>query len=205
MIRKQNEKPVAARGHLAFRADVPAGRHMIRRLADTTRVIFFELFIRGSQRFHHTRCKNLKGEYRMKSKALKMRFALPVLIVGLLLPIVLRAQSATLSGTVTDAKGKPYGHVKVAIKAEKGTTAKTVQTDDDGNYSIPGLAPGDYSISASTQGMSSKQIKVTVTSAPHQTLDLLLTPEQGRSTDVREQDGGGFIASDSSFAVVLRA
>jgi hypothetical protein len=52
-----------------------------------------------------------------------------------------------------------------------------VRTDANGNYSITNLAPGDYTLSAAGEGLSSKEINVTVTTALHQTVDLLLTPQ----------------------------
>jgi hypothetical protein len=120
----------------------------------------------------------------MQLKAPKLLFALRLLTPCILLPLGAAAQTATLSGTATDAKGKPIADATVSIKAESGTESFNVHTDADGNYSIPNLAPGDYSISASGEGLASKTIKVTITSVAHQTLDLLLTaaPEQQNPT-----------------------
>jgi hypothetical protein len=89
-------------------------------------------------------------------------------------PIVMASQTATLSGTATDAKGNAIANAAVSLKPATGSAIE-VHTDNNGNYSIPDLVPGDYTISASTKGLSSREIKVTVTSSPHQTLDLLLT------------------------------
>ncbi|HEY1895263.1 MAG TPA: carboxypeptidase-like regulatory domain-containing protein [Terracidiphilus sp.] len=119
----------------------------------------------------------------MPLQAPRLLFALRLLMPCILLSVVSAAQTATLSGTATDAKGKPIADATVSIQAEGGTeTGETrtinVHTNADGNYSIPNLAPGDYSIAASGAGLSSKTIKVTVTDVAHQTLDLLLTPAQ---------------------------
>jgi hypothetical protein len=113
----------------------------------------------------------------MPLKAPKLLFALRLLVPCILLPLGAVAQTATLSGTATDAKGKPIADATVSIKSEGGSESVNVHTDADGNYSIPNLAPGDYSIAASGAGLSSKTIKVTVTNVAHQTLDLLLAPE----------------------------
>jgi hypothetical protein len=74
----------------------------------------------------------------------------------------------------------------VSIKAEGGTESINVRTDVDGNYSMPNLASGDYSISASGEGLSSKTIKVTITNVAHQTLDLLLTAEPEQQKPAQE-------------------
>src|SRR5579859_7155605 len=96
------------------------------------------------------------------------RFVLPALMVVFLYPVRMAAQTATLSGTATDAKGKPIANAAVWLKPATGAPIE-VHADADGNYTIPDLAPGDYTLSASGDGLSSKPIKVTVTTAPHQT------------------------------------
>lgn len=122
----------------------------------------------------------------MRLKAPRFRLVL-VLLFGILMPIVSEGQTATLSGTATDAKGKPIANAAVSLKPATGS-ATEVRTGADGSYSIPNLAPGDYSISASGGGLSSKEIKVTVTNAPHQTVDLVLSPKEGQ--DQGEQKPG---------------
>lgn len=102
------------------------------------------------------------------------------LIFGLVLPNSLQSQTATLSGTATDAKGNAIANAAVSLKPESGAAIEA-HTDNNGNYTISDLAPGDYTISASAEGLSSRQIKVTVTTSPHQTLDLLLTPAQAEA------------------------
>lgn len=97
-------------------------------------------------------------------------------LMVVLFPWMLAAQTATLSGTATDAKGKPIGNAAVSLKPAEGPTIE-VRADGEGNYSFPNLAPGDYTMLAAGDGLRSKDIKVTVTSAPHQVVDLLLTPQ----------------------------
>ena len=124
----------------------------------------------------------------MPLQAPKILFALRLLMLCILLPLVAAAQTATLSGTATDAKGKPIANASVSITAAAGTESVSVNvhTDAEGNYSIPNLAQGDYSISASGEGLASKAIKVTITSVAHQTLDLLLTAELEQQKPAQE-------------------
>lgn len=103
-------------------------------------------------------------------------WVLQMLLMGLL-PLALAAQTATLSGTATDAKGKPIADAAVTLKPASGAPIQ-IRTDTDGNYTIPNLAPGDYTLSGVGDGLRSKEINVTVTTAPHQTVDLLLSPAQ---------------------------
>lgn len=94
-----------------------------------------------------------------------------------LFPLAVAAQTVTLSGTATDAKGKPIANAAVTLRPAAGAPID-VHADADGNYTIPNLAPGDYTLSAEGDGLRSKDIKVTVTTSPHQTVDLLLSPAQ---------------------------
>jgi hypothetical protein len=105
------------------------------------------------------------------------RFAIRAAFFGLLFPLSLAAQTVTLSGTATDDKGKPIANAAVSLKPAAGSPIE-VRADADGNYNFPNLAPGDYTLSAAGDGLRSKPISVTVTTAPHQTVDLLLTPDQ---------------------------
>jgi len=97
-------------------------------------------------------------------------------MIFVLFPFALAAQTVTLSGTATDAKGNPIANAVVSLKPTAGPPIQ-VRTDAKGNYSIPNLAPGSYTLSATGDGLRSKPIEVTVTDAPHQTEDVLLTPE----------------------------
>ncbi|HET6206143.1 MAG TPA: carboxypeptidase-like regulatory domain-containing protein [Terracidiphilus sp.] len=113
----------------------------------------------------------------MRRRAPRMVHAVIVLVFVLKFPIILPSQTATLSGTATDAKGNAIANAAVSLMPETGPAIE-VHTDSNGNYSIPDLAPGDYTISASAEGLTSRQIKVAVTTSPRQTLHLLLTPLQ---------------------------
>lgn len=105
--------------------------------------------------------------------------AIRLLMAGLLFPVALAAQTATLSGTATDAKGKPIPNATVTLKPAQGASVD-VHTDAEGNYTIPNLAPGSYTISAAGEGMVAKPIDLTITSSPHQTENLMLAPATGQ-------------------------
>lgn len=103
-------------------------------------------------------------------------FLLRALILGFF-PLALAAQTATLSGTATDAKGKPLANAAVTLKPATGAPVQ-VHADANGNYSIPNLAPGTYTLSATSDGLRSKETNITVTEAPHQTVDLTLSAQE---------------------------
>lgn len=107
------------------------------------------------------------------------QLAVRMLMLGLLFPASLVAQSVTLSGTATDAKGKPIANATVSLKPAQGSLLE-VRTDGEGNYTFANLAPGDYTISASGGGLAAKPIALTITTMEHQTEDLLLAPGAGQ-------------------------
>src|SRR5215469_9326286 len=98
-------------------------------------------------------------------------FVLRAIVLVLVLPFSVMAQTATLSGTATDAKGKPIANAAVSLKPAAGPPIE-VRTNANGNYSISNLVPGDYKLSAIGNGLRAKPIDVTVTTAPRQTVDL---------------------------------
>lgn len=65
----------------------------------------------------------------------------------------LRAQGAnTVSGTVYDPNGKPYGNVQLVFKSEDNGKTFTVNTDGKGRYQTPGIADGTYDIDVTAKG-----------------------------------------------------
>src|SRR5712691_7160313 len=84
---------------------------------------------------------------------MKPRLATVLLITGLVLalPPVVRAQEATLTGTVTDATGGVLpGVAVVATHLASGNTFEAV-TDERGTFRIP-LRVGGYRVTAQLQG-----------------------------------------------------
>ncbi|HYK35762.1 TonB-dependent receptor [Alloacidobacterium sp.] len=73
---------------------------------------------------------------------------------------VARAQStATVSGTVTDPSGALVPNAQITLRGNATGITRIVSSDKDGNYTIPSIDPGDYSIEASAAGFSRYVIK----------------------------------------------
>src|SRR5947207_2081658 len=66
----------------------------------------------------------------------------------------LQAQSvtATLVGTVTDQSGAAVPTANLILTAIGTNVKRTVVTGANGDFTIPGLAPGNYQLAASHQG-----------------------------------------------------
>lgn len=87
------------------------------------------------------------------SKRLGVQALLLLLGIGLLVSV--HAQSSTsgnITGIVRDQQGAAVPKVEITILEENTGASRTVNTNDEGFYSAPGLPAGRYSISASPQG-----------------------------------------------------
>ena len=61
--------------------------------------------------------------------------------------VTLRAAVATVTGTVTDSKSQPVSGVNavfIPVDESRFELFRTALTDQNGRYTIPNLAPGEY-------------------------------------------------------------
>ncbi|MBI3282418.1 MAG: TonB-dependent receptor [Acidobacteria bacterium] len=62
------------------------------------------------------------------------------------------AQTATITGRVTDPTGAVVPDVGITVRSAETGTETQARTNEEGYYSVPSLAPGIYTLSASKQG-----------------------------------------------------
>lgn len=69
---------------------------------------------------------------------------------------LLHAQTATgaLNGTILDQAGKPIPNATVQVKSDSSDSSRTVAAGNDGRFSFPDLAAGNYSIMVAAPGFS---------------------------------------------------
>ncbi len=88
----------------------------------------------------------------MFGRSARLYLALAFLCLASSVLLVAQAVNGTLLGTVSDPKGATVGSAKVtAVQVETGATRETA-TNESGNYTMPDLPPGTYSVTIAAPG-----------------------------------------------------
>ena len=88
----------------------------------------------------------------MKAPLCRRTFALIVLTLTLPLLALAQDNRGTLTGAVTDPNGAAVAGATVTVRNTVTNEDRVVTTSDDGNYTIPYLQPGTYSVSIEQPG-----------------------------------------------------
>lgn len=91
----------------------------------------------------------------MSPKTARFVLVLETLLLILVLPNPAQSQQAgaTLSGIVTAPSGMAVSNAKVSLKNLATQQSAETQTNASGHYQFPNLAPGDYELSVSAEGL----------------------------------------------------
>src|SRR6266404_3987542 len=87
-------------------------------------------------------------------------FAAVIVLVALCsLPLLAQQSSSAIQGTVTDSAGAVVPNAKVTVRNTGTGLERVVQTDSAGDYSVPSLPPGTYSVSVEASGLQKQVIQ----------------------------------------------
>jgi hypothetical protein len=93
----------------------------------------------------------------MLGKKIALFFPLFMLVAGLLVSSPVLAQStATLQGTVSDAKGAVIPNATVTVRNKSTSFERSTQTDSAGNYQVAALPVGNYTVEVKVQGFKTQ-------------------------------------------------
>ncbi|HEV3482372.1 MAG TPA: TonB-dependent receptor [Candidatus Acidoferrales bacterium] len=127
-------------------------------------------------------------------------FGVMVLLVAILVGYQYawsQAETGSVTGTVTDQTGAVVPGASVTAKSVATSAERTIQTTSDGTYVMPGLAPGLYDVTVTSQSFAPFTSRVEVTVGGKVTLDAQL--EVGKTTTVVEVVGqGGAVVNTQS-------
>src|SRR6267154_2066606 len=97
------------------------------------------------------------AQFRARTRKLLFSFfAIPALIVSVVSPASAQT-TASIKGTVTDASGAVVAGAKITVKNPSLGIARTTETNDSGDYEVPALPPGTYSVEVSKEGFQKQQ------------------------------------------------
>jgi hypothetical protein len=112
-------------------------------------------------------------------------------LVGAIVPLPLGAQSfrGSLVGTVLDQSGAAIPNAPVVATNQATGISRSTTTDVSGNFSIPELPIGNYSVSVRVEGFTPvSQADIRVDVAAERRVDITLTPaKQTLSMEVRAE------------------
>ncbi len=93
-----------------------------------------------------------------------------------------------LTGTITDATSAVVPSATVTLKSTDTGEVRTVQTNNNGVYHFIFVKPGNYTISATSAGLTSDTTKVVVEVGQAVTLDLVAKVQSvGQVIEVNEK------------------
>lgn len=108
---------------------------------------------------------------------MKQFFVWCCLLSVLAVPAGAQVTYGTLTGTVFDTSGAAVSNAAITVTADATNASFKTKTSGDGIYTVPDVAPGTYTVSASAPGFNVEVAKNAVVSVQQTTrVDLVLKP-----------------------------
>lgn len=109
-------------------------------------------------------------------KGMPKAFAMPVVMIFAVLPIMAQGNKGAIVGTITDPNGAVVQNAKVTATNLATNNSQEATTRSDGTYTIPALEPGNYSLKVEAQGFQpASVVDVKVETNARQAVDVALT------------------------------
>jgi hypothetical protein len=109
-----------------------------------------------------------------------------------------QAQSASISGTITDPSGGVVPNANVTIHNPVSGYERSTSTDSSGNFNFPNVPFNPYHLSVTAKGFAAYAEDVEVRSSVPVTVAIALKVEGG-SSSITVEGGGDLLENDSTF------
>src|ERR1700685_3023090 len=109
-----------------------------------------------------------------------------------------QAQSASISGTITDPSGGVVPNANVTIHNPVSGYERSTSTDSSGNFNFPNVPFNPYHLSVTAKGFATYAEDVEVRSSVPVTVAIALKVEGG-SSSITVEGGGDLLENDSTF------
>ncbi|MDQ6663469.1 MAG: carboxypeptidase regulatory-like domain-containing protein, partial [Acidobacteriota bacterium] len=121
------------------------------------------------------------------------------LAVAVMLPVALAQQgTGTIRGQVTDESGASIPATDVTVANGKGFT-KTLSSNEEGIFSVSGLAPGSYTVRATRNGFAPLVVKsISVSAGRTQNLNMPLKLQTATQEVTVSSDAVGTVSVEAS-------
>ena len=129
---------------------------------------------------------------------LRTFLTLAVLIASSMLALGQAASTGTILGRVEDSGGAAIVGAKVTILSTATGIDHVVLTNQEGEYTAPGLQPGSYKVTIEAQGFGSKVSNVGLVVAQQERVDASLKLGGAVETVTVEASGGAQLDTDSA-------
>ena len=114
----------------------------------------------------------------------RLRVLLTLLVAGAA-SLFAQSERGTITGSVSDTSGAVIPSAKITITNQSTNTSSTVETNGAGEYTVPSLQPGNYTVRGEMEGFRPAEIKGLTLDAA-QTVRASLILEVGTSTQAVE-------------------
>ena len=118
----------------------------------------------------------------MKTNILRVIFSVLSACLVFGAPLDAQVAGATISGTVTDASGGVIANARISAKNVATGVITSSTTNSDGLYTATNLIPGEYQVSVSASGFTTKVLAVTLTVGAQRVLDVSLAIGRSQET-----------------------
>ena len=93
-------------------------------------------------------------------------FVLPLALTTLAMPLFAQVKSSAITGTVTDQSGAVVPNAAITVTEQETNTTTTAQSDSKGEYNVPYLPIGRYTLTVTVSGFRTyRKIDINLASA----------------------------------------